>query len=244
MTESEHSEVKFGGTKIAYGVRRSSRRTTVSILVDPGEGVIVRAPERTPVERLDRVVHAKARWIVERTNGQAAHRPAPREFISGESFLYLGRHFRLRVVRGRDEDDTVRLSGRWLWVPVEAPPRGDEGRHQVRQRLVRWFRTHAALRLAERFAAWSKKLGVREPRVLIRDQRRRWASCDPQGVIRLNWRVVQAPVRLVDYVVVHELLHLGHRHHTKAFWETFGRVMYDYDARREALRALGPRLEW
>jgi predicted metal-dependent hydrolase len=106
------------------------------------------------------------------------------------------------------------------------------------------LRAHAALRLAERLAAWTKKLGVREPPVLIRAQRRRWASCDPQGVIRLNWRVVQAPLRLVDYVVAHELLHLAHRNHTSAFWAALGRVMHDYDARRAALRALGPSLEW
>jgi len=164
--------------------------------------------------------------------------------VSGESFLYLGRHYRLRVVRGSAEDDTVRLNGGWLWVPVGAAPHGEEGRHQVRARLVRWFRAHAILRLAERFAVWTKKLGFREPPVLIRDQRRRWASCDPQGVIRLNWRVVQAPLRLVDYVVAHELLHLTHRNHTRAFWEALGRVMHDYDTRRAALRALGPSLEW
>ena len=80
------------------------------------------------------------------------------------------------MVRRGDEDDTVRLSGRWLWVPVEAPSRGEEGRHQVRARLVRWFRAHAALRVSERFAAWSKKLGVSEPPVVIRDQRRRFAT--------------------------------------------------------------------
>src|SRR5207249_3149454 len=96
MTVTERSEVKFGGIRIAYGVRRSPRRTTVSIVVDPNEGVVVRAPARTPMERLDRVVHAKARWIVERLNGRATHRPTPREFVSGESFLYLGRQYRLR----------------------------------------------------------------------------------------------------------------------------------------------------
>ncbi len=72
------------------------------------------------------------------------------------------------------------------------------------------------------------------------------AACllSPQGVIRLSWRIVQAPLRLIDYVVAHERVHLTHRNHTRAFWETLGRVMHDYDTRRAALRALGPRLEW
>ena len=244
MIAAERSEVQFGSSKIPYVVRRSSRRSTVAIAVDPHEGVIVSAPDGTPVERLDRLVHVKARWIVERLNGRAADRPAPREFVSGESFLYLGRHYRLRVVPQRDDDSAVRLYGGWLWVPVDAPLQGGDRAREVRARLVRWYRAHAAVRLAERFAAWAKKLGVHEPTLLVRDQRRRWASCDPKGVIRLNWRVVQAPPRVTDYVVVHELLHLTHRTHTRAFWTTLGRVMRDYDARRDALRALGPRMEW
>lgn len=244
MSVAERSEVRFGGTRIVYGVRRSSRRTTVSVAVDPYEGVVGRAPDKTPVERLDRVVHAKASWIVARLNGRAGDRPPPREFVSGESFLYLGRHYRLRVMRMGDEEDGVRLDRGWLWVPVEAGLHGQERADQVRGRLVRWYRAHAALRLGERVAAWTAKLGLRESRMLIRDQRRRWASCDPKGVIRLNWRMVQAPLRLVDYVVAHELLHLTHRNHTRGFWEGLGRVMHDYDRRRAALRALGPSLEW
>jgi predicted metal-dependent hydrolase len=80
--------------------------------------------------------------------------------------------------------------------------------------------------------------------VLVRDQRKRWASCDDSGVLRFNWRVIQAPMRLVDYVVAHELVHLRHREHTAAFWARLGVVMPDYEARKEALRRLGPRLQW
>jgi predicted metal-dependent hydrolase len=244
MTLAEHSQVLFGTTRIVYGVRRSSRRTTVAIAIDPHEGVIVSAPDKIPVERLDRMVHAKASWIVERLNGRAAEWPARREFVSGESFLYLGRQYRLRVVRQRQVDTSVRPTGGWLWVPVDAVLQGEDRAREVRAQLVRWYRTHAAARLAKRFAEWAKKLGIREPPVMIRDQRRRWASCDPAGVIRVNWRVVQAPLRLVDYVIAHELLHLTHRNHTRGFWNAFGRIMYDYEARRAALRALGPKLEW
>jgi hypothetical protein len=114
----------------------------------------------------------------------------------------------------------------------------------VRKAVVTWYRHHAAERLPERAAIWAKKMGVPVPVVLIRDQRRRWGSCDPKGNLRFNWRTVQAPMRLVDYVVAHELVHLGHRHHTAAFWAALGRVMPDYEARREALRGMGARLEW
>src|SRR5262245_725883 len=131
MNIFERSEVQFGGTRIAYAVCRSPRRTTVSILVDPRQGVVVRAPERMALERLDQVVHAKARWIVERLNSRATHRLAPREFVSGESFLYFGRHYRLRIVDRRDEHDSVRLNGGWLLVPIETALHGDTRARRV-----------------------------------------------------------------------------------------------------------------
>jgi hypothetical protein len=91
---------------------------------------------------------------------------------------------------------------------------------------------------------WSKKLGTVPPAVLIRDQRRRWASCDPMGKLRFNWRIIQAPMRLVEYVVAHELVHLTHRQHTAEFWAVLGKVIPDYEARREALRGIGASLQW
>jgi len=239
MMAIERSEVRFGLTAIPYVVRRSQRRGTVSIAIDPAMGVLLTAPQATPIARLDRVVHDKARWIVERLRRGpvGAEHPAPREFVNGETFLYLGRQYRLKIVVGAVT--RVAFTGGRLVVTV---PVGSAA--AVRKAVVTWYRHHAAERLPERAAIWAKKMGVPVPVVLIRDQRRRWGSCDPKGNLRFNWRTVQAPMRLVDYVVAHELVHLGHRHHTAAFWAALGRVMPDYEARREALRGMGARLEW
>ena len=82
------------------------------------------------------------------------------------------------------------------------------------------------------------------PRLIIADQQKRWGSCSTRGTIRLNWRIIQAPMRLVDYVVVHELVHLRHRGHGRDYWRAVGRVMPDYERRREDPRQLGSRLTW
>ena len=82
------------------------------------------------------------------------------------------------------------------------------------------------------------------PNVVIADQQKRWGSCDQHGAIRLNWRIVQAPMRLVDYVVVHELAHLRHRGHGPDYWHAVRRVMPDYERRRDELRRYGPMLTW
>lgn len=236
MSAMERSEVRFGLTAIPYVVRRSQRRGTVSIAVDPRLGVLLTAPQATPIARLDSVVHAKARWIVERLRRLAVPEGvAAREFVSGETFLYLGRQYRLRVALG----NAAVLTGGRLLVSVPAASAA-----AVKKAVVTWYRRHAAERLPERAALLAKKMGIAVPRVLIRDQRRRWGSCDPRGNLRFNWRIIQARMLLVDYVVAHELVHLVHRSHTAAFWAALGRVMPDYETRREALRVVGATLQW
>jgi predicted metal-dependent hydrolase len=102
----------------------------------------------------------------------------------------------------------------------------------------------AGARLPGCAARWARKLGVSVDGVRIASPPKRWGSCDAKGVLRFNWRIVQAPARLVDYVVAHEVVHRIHDHHGPDFWATLGRLMPDCDERRLQLRDLGPRLVW
>jgi predicted metal-dependent hydrolase len=253
---AERTELRFGGTVIPYAVERTRRCKTVSIAVEPGGQVHVKAPAGASMERIQRIVHGKASWIIERRRRQEdmLPEPEPREFVSGETFRYLGRQYRLRVIEGAGAGDgagagaghgagagAVRLERGWLVAEVE-PGRGRAAR--VRESLIGWYRGHAERRLPARVAAWAPRLGVEPADVLVREQKRRWGSCDVRGIMRLNWRIVQAPARLQDYVVVHELAHLIERDHTRDFWAMVGNVLPDYEARREALRKLGSTLVW
>lgn len=246
METGEKSEVQFGRTTIGYAIRRSARRRTVSITVDPIEDVVLLAPVGVSVDRLDRVVHRKARWIVGKLRRGSGLPPPlpPREFVSGETFRYLGRQYRLRVVSDASRRPSVSLRGGWLSVGVSRGLQGQGRAAAVQEVLVSWYRLHAAERLPERVTVWSKKLGITAPTVLIRDQTKRWASCDPEGMLRFNWRIIQASMSLVDYVVVHELVHLSHREHTRGFWSALGKAMPNYEYRRAALRVLGNALNW
>ncbi len=243
MTGSlETSAITWGDTRVTYAIRRSARRKkTVAVTVDPGGGVLLLAPENFSTDRLDAVVQRKAGWIVQRLRGVGSNGVplSPREFVSGESVMYLGRHYRLKVDSGGTGE--AKLRGGWLHVPA---PAGAEQRDHVRAALVSWLRGHAAERLPERVEMWCPKAGVEMPRVVISDQKRRWGSCDRGGTIRLNWRIIQAPMRLVDYVVVHELVHLCHRGHGREYWQALGRLMPDYERRREHLRQRGLHFAW
>lgn len=243
---TETSSVRFGGTRREYGVLRSARRRTVAVAVDPEDGVLLTAPENLSLQKLDDVVRGKAPWILERLRWveQPEGRLVPCEYTSGESFLSLGRQFRLKVARA-SASPGVRLSAGFLHVRPGRSQDRLQRAHVIRRAIRAWYRERAAERLVERVAIWSGKLDVPTVgSVLVRAQLKRWASCDALGNLRFNWRVVQAPMRLLDYVVAHELVHLVHRDHTAKFWRRLGAGMADYETRREDLRLLGPRLEW
>ena len=242
MRTTESSAVTWGRTQVLYSIRRSpKRKKTVAVTVGPDGDVLIVAPPHLSTDELDGIVTRKAEWIVRRLRNTQAHGSAltQREFVSGETILYLGRHYRLKV--HPEEGGEAKLRGGWLHV--HAAP-GPQQKTDVQDGVIAWFRRHASERLPERVEAWRSKIGVPMAPVIVSDQQKRWGSCDRNGTIRLNWRIIQAPMRLVDYVVVHELVHLRHRGHDREYWQALGRVIPDYERRREELTRYGGRLVW
>jgi predicted metal-dependent hydrolase len=236
----EQSEIQFGRTMIPYGVRRSARRTTVALAVDGAGTLTVTAPPAVPLTRLDDVVRAKATWVLQRTK-TASDRPPPmssREWVTGETVRYLGRQYRLKIARDTLGHDTA-LQGGWLVVRTAE---GDA--EAVRSHVVAWLRQRAGVYLPARLEEVCERHGVHVPVLIVGGQQARWGSCDAGGTLRINWRIIQAPTALVDYVLLHELTHLEHASHNRAFWAALGRQMPDYERRRDRLRLLGPDLVW
>ena len=198
-------------------IQRSDRRQTVALAIESG-GLVVTAPARATVERLEQLVRGKALWVTQQLQAaRTVPAASARELVSGASLRYLGRQVRLQVVPGAQHLE-ARMERGWLVVAVAGAGEPDVS-GQVRLALVRWYRRRAAERLPARVVLWAAKLGIPAPPLLIRGQHRRWGSCSQAGEVRLNWRIVQAPMSLIDY-------------------------MPDYEARRDRLRELGPCLEW
>ena len=224
------AELRLGDSPEVSVVRSARRRRTISIGVADGV-VTVRAPMRTPNREIEDLLRRRADWIDDRLARDAA-RPAPRRFESGERLPYLGGE--IVVCRCGDERKraAVELDGNVLHV---ASPED-----RVRDAVVRWYRSRAAEVFEAAVAGWSASSGLVPKAVLVRDQKHRWGSCGPDGTIRLNWRLVLAEQRVIDYVVVHELAHLRHRNHGPAFWVEVAGMMPEHQAWRRRLRAVGP----
>lgn len=242
MTAREHGQIAFGASTIDYRIERSNRRKTVTIAIDPADGVILKAPIDVSEQQLEGVVAAKGPWILKRLleYRELGPAPPPREYVSGESQVYLGRQYRLKVVRSSGvEKLRAVLHGTFLTVEISDGEEHNRREDAVRGALVKWYRRQAGRRLPERVALYAARVGLECPPVLIRNQEKRWGSCSSKGEVRFNWRIVMAPMSLVDYVVAHEVCHLVVRNHSSAFWKLFGTVLPDYEARRARLRVEG-----
>lgn len=158
-----------------------------------------------------------------------------RQFVSGESLRVVGRPYLLRVVTG--QQNLVRMQDIHIVVSVADAS-------AVRDTLEAWYSQEAASVFAGRVPLWAGRLSVTPGRILIRAQKKRWGSCDARGNLRLNWRLVMAPMSLIDYVIAHELTHLRSADHSPQFWTHLRAVMPDDLERKAQLAHFGSMYDW
>ncbi|MBU0514628.1 MAG: M48 family metallopeptidase [Proteobacteria bacterium] len=237
--------VKLGKSVFEYGLRVGRSEKTVGIALDPEDGLLVTAPEGLGLEEIEKILLKRAPWIIEKQEHLAriAKRPQPLEFLSGEKLAYLGRRYRLKV-RKDGFGDHARARFRDGMFQVSVPPGLEEGRRRelVRSALKTWHLDKARQRIPERVRLHAPKVGVEPRDILIRNQVKRWGSCTSSGKLLYNWKIIMAPMSVVDYVVVHELCHLREPYHNNKFWRLLGSVIPNYDQRKDWLLVNGPTL--
>jgi predicted metal-dependent hydrolase len=232
MPSSTHV-LHYGETDISYTLTHA-RRKTVAIHVYPDQSVLVKAPEGSDFAAVEGFVRRRAAWIV-RKRAEFARLPAerpPKRYVSGESFVHLGRQHRLKVTEG--EREWVKLSRGYL--EVTTPSKADT--EQVRRQVEGWQRKQARRVFYERMQALRPRfspLALPEPELIVKPLKSRWGSCTHDGRITLNLLLIQATKECIDYVIVHELCHLVEHNHGKQFYALLTRVMPDWPTRRRRL---------
>lgn len=211
-----------------FEVRRSPRRHTVQITVDRGGELVLSAPERCPLKKMEGFVREKRFWIYTKlAEKEVLLSDAPtKEYVSGEGFPYLGRSYRLLLVDHQD-------------VPVTL----DRGRFKMRRDLaargrvemIRWYTEHAVGWLPKRVERLAGRVGVKPAAIAVKDLGYRWGSCGKHANLNFHWRTILLPPRIVEYIVIHELAHLHEPHHTPEFWLRVERAMPDFAARKQWL---------
>jgi len=198
--------------ELTYSIRRSAKRRRLTITVERDRSVIVHAPTGTSDETIRQAVESKRQWLYQKTQHHQKYRELPhppgKELVSGESALYLGRSYQIEVVH--DGSREIRFARRFV-IPST---RGHDRKGVMRD----WYVARAEEVILPRVRRHARNLGVQFAKAKIVDNRYRWGSCTVKDNVNLNWRLIKAPMFVIDYVIVHELAHLLEGNHTAAFW--------------------------
>lgn len=219
---------------------RTNRKRSASIKV-VGISVIVTVPKSVSDRRIEDLVRQRTNWIRQKLKLLSETPPSkPKEYVNGEAFTYLGRNYRLKRTVAPISD--VKLKNGYLQVPI--PPDTSKGaiKPTVKSSLESWYKAHALIRLTDKTKRYAKIIGVCPKAITVRDYKSRWGSCSASGIITYNWRIIMAPHRIVDYVVVHELSHLLEHNHSPKYWRHVENVIADYSDCREWLKLNGSNL--
>lgn len=218
--------VIYGSEEIAFDLRRQPSRTVsrIAIHVEPNGHVQVDAPSTAPLTEVLAAVKKRSRWISQHVMAAKARLEhiLPREYVSGESLHYLGRRYSLKVMV--DPAAAVEARMRGAFIVVRVPVYQSDA---IRSVLSAWYRQRARDVFSKRLAVIAEPLSwVRAlPPMRLQFMRRQWGNCSPSGRLTLNPWLVSAPPEAIDYVLLHELCHLKHHNHSRAFYSTLDRHM-------------------
>jgi len=220
--------------KLEYKIQYSNRKT-LNISVERDRSVIVRAPENLPLEKIEKIVQLKRNWIKDKINHAQKYSVyfKAKEFVSGETLLYLGRNYQLRVV---DENfEGIRFN--------QSFSISKSNQKNANQLFKEWYLEKALEKIELLAKKYAVNLGVKYNECRTSEMKYRWASCTPKNNILFNWRIIKAPMYVLEYLVAHELVHLIEPNHTPVFWNIVSIQVPNYEKAKKWLREKGQLLE-
>jgi predicted metal-dependent hydrolase len=212
-----------------------SNRKTINISVDRDKKILVKAPRNISDDKIEKIIKSKGLWIFDklkrRRNSEIIN--TYKEFVSGESLLFLGSNYQLNVLeekfRGIKFEDKFYIS--------------NSNRHKAKTIFKKWYIDRAKEIFYPKIEHYAKSLGVEIKNVVIKQMKMSWGSCAPNGTITLNWKLIKAPSYVINYIIVHELAHLIELNHTPKFWNVVTVQVPNYKKAKKWLRDNGYLLE-
>jgi len=205
-----------------------TKRKTIALQITDNATLIVRAPFDVSDEKIMGVVFKHKKWIEQKRRDIETRDPkfSPKEFVNGEGFLYLGRYYRLKIV---DDQELPLKFENGFYLSRDALP-------QAREVFIEWYKKMAYEKISERVRWYAQKRDFKYNKVNITNAQKRWGSSSSTRNLNFPWRLIMAPLPVIDYVVIHELVHLEERNHTKLFWNKVKMLMPDYEKYKDWLK--------
>ncbi len=211
-------------------VRSRKRRKTISLYVKEDGRIIVYAPSRTPSWEIEKFVERKQSWISERLlEKERSPGPVEKKFVSGEGFLYLGEPLPLQIKDDPDERHPLKLSFGEFILNKSCIER-------ARELFIEWYKKEAKQKLSERMNYYSNRFQLFPKGIKITSAQTRWGSCSRDNQLCFSWRIIMAPLSVLDYVLIHELVHVKEKNHSMKFWSCLESIIPGYKRHRRWLR--------
>jgi len=212
-----------------------SKRKTISVIVERDRSVIVRAPLNTSKELIENEINKRKRLIQNKINHNQKYPfdKQTKEFVSGESLLYLGKNYKLYITD--DPVDGVVFDSKFFI--------NKSNQRNANKLFKEWYLDSASKIIIPKVKSIAKEIGVKYNSLNILDLKYRWGSCTPKDNIHFNWRLIKAPMNVIEYIIVHELTHLLESNHTPEFWNRVAAQLPNYDKAKHWLKEYGFELE-
>lgn len=228
--------LKYGKSIIHYELEYAKRKT-LGIKVHPDKLVQVIAPLESDPEKVKEKVYSKAAWILKQQDFFLSFEPQTpiRKYIAGETHLYLGKQYRLKLETNSKE--SVKLQGGNITVSLK----DTTNNKQVKTLMAKWYKEKAEIQFEKLFCEClvsTKKYYKNKPILKYRWMEKRWGSCDKNGIIHLNLELIKAPKRCIEYVIIHEICHINHLNHSTAFYNQLDNIFPDWKKVKDRLEKI------
>ena len=217
-------------------IRSRKRRRTISLQIKEDGAIALSVPYRTPVGEIERFLEERRPWICKKlAEREKRKKETAKTFADGEEFLFLGEWYPLTIEKNEQGVPFRLYSGRFLLRSRYA--------EKIRDLFIRWYQGEARERIVERTLFYSRRLLLSPKGIKITSAQHRWGSCSRGDRLCFSWRIIMAPLPIIDYVVIHELVHIKEKNHSRRFWSHVESILPDYRVRRLWLRENGHLLQ-
>jgi len=213
---------------LKYSVTKSDRKT-IAMFVERNNDVVIKAPYSATDEKIRQFFHKKQMWLYTKLEEKSffEHHERKKEFVNGESFWYLGRIYKLKVKQNIPE------KFRWYRSSFEIQ---EDAITNAREIVVGRYKQKCKEKILPRVEEYAKKYGFIYRWLCVKDLRNRWASCTSSDIINFHWKAILAPIDVIDYIILHELVHTREKKHSPKFWTILSGIMPDYENHKDWLR--------
>ena len=217
-------------------IRSKRRRKTISLHIKEDGRIVIYVPQHTPKTEIETFIKEKQSWIVEKlSENEKRIKEAEKTFLPGEKFLYLGEWFPLEIHESSNKKPPLKLSfGKFIL---------DKDRlEEARDLFIHWYKREAKEKIEGRLHYFSNRLQLFPKGLKITSAKYRWGSCSRDSRLSFSWKIIMAPLSVIDYVLIHELVHIKEKNHSKRFWTYLETILPDYRKHRFWLKENGYRL--